>query len=403
MTIRSSFLSAFLPLLLLASACAPGTPPGPGAPGPDHGDAHDHGDEDHGERAVTLDPGTAARAGVEVAVAGPGAIAIRRELPGEVRPNGDRLAHVAPRVGGIAREVHASLGDRVEAGQLLAVLESRELAEARAAWLAARARVELARKTFAREDRLRARGVTAEQDWLDARTALAEAEIELRAARQGLLALGVPATELTRLPSLPEANLATLRLVSPLPGEVIDRHVTVGEAVAALVPVFTVADLSTVWIDLSVYPRDLAHVVPGAPVELTGPGGRPRATGRIAFVSPLLGEETRTALARVILPNPGGEWRPGTFVTGRVTVEDAEVPVRVPLAALVHPEEGETALFVAEDGNRFVLREVTLGRRDARWAEVTAGIAPGERYVARGGFALFAELGKDAFGDGHGH
>ncbi len=395
MTVRILLLAL---ALLLAAACSAENAPGPG-----HGDPGDHGTAGHGAGAVVLAPGAAARAGLEVAVAGPGPIAIRRDLPGEVRANGDRLAHVAPRVGGIAREVHASLGDRVRAGQVLVVLESRELAEVRAGWLAARARVELARETFAREDRLRRRGVTAEQDWLDARTALAEAEIELRAARQGLLALGVPPGELERLSSLPEVNLATLRLVAPLPGEVIDRHVTVGETVAALAPVFTVADLSTVWVDLSVYPGDLAHVSPGAPVEIVGPGGRPRARGRISFISPLLGEETRTALARVILPNRDGAWRPGTFVTGRVTVEDADVPVRVPLTALVYPEDGGAALFIAEDGGRFTLRRVTLGRRDARWAEVTAGLDPGERYVIRGGFSLLAETGKDAFGDGHGH
>ncbi len=391
---------SLLPVLLLPffAACRAQVPPPPAtAAGESSSAPGDHPGADHDPGPPSVDAAVAAAAGVRLAVAGPGTIALYRDLPGEVRPNGDRLAHVAPRVGGIARRVSVRLGDRVRRGEILAVLESRELARARAALLAARARLNLARETFRREDRLRRQQVSAEQDWLNARTALARAEIAERAARQELLALGVPPDELDRLDDLRAADLARLELRAPLAGEVIQRHITPGEAIAALATVFTVADLSSTWVDLAVYPRDLALVTAGSPVVISAGNGRLRAAATIDYVAPLLGEETRTATARVVLPNPRGAWRPGTFVTGRVSLEETAVPVAIPLSALLRPAGDSVAVFVAQSAGRFILRRVVLGRTDDRHAEVVSGLEPGERYVAAGGFALLAELRKDSF------
>jgi len=399
-----SFL--FLPFLVVAGGCSDRAPAGSATPDETAAAEESHGaEEPHGgeERKVRLSPELAERFGIVLETAGPGEIHVVRELPGEVRVNGDRLAHVSPRVGGIAREVLVSLGDRVRQGQLLAVLESRELADARAALLAARARHELAREVFEREDRLRARGVNAEQDWLAARAALSEARVALDSARQKLIALGIPADEIDSFTGADLPSFTTWRLVAPIGGEVIDRHVTRGETVAALQPVFTIADLSTVWIDLSVYPRDLADVAPGAPVEILARDGQLRARATIDFVLPMLGEETRTALARVVLPNPDRSWRPGMFVSGRVTVRTREVPVAVPPGAMVRLPDGDEALFVHAGDGAYELREIEAGLRDGERVEVVSGLGAGERYVARGGFSLLAELSKESFADGHGH
>jgi len=335
-------------------------------------------------------------------VAGPGDLDVTTELPGEVQVNGDRMAHISPRVGGVVKEVHASLGDTVRAGQLLAVLESSELADAKAAFLAATERLRLANATFDREERLFHSKVSSEQDYLDARKSRAETRIELRAAGQKLQALGVAQTELDALPDQHDTELTIYRLTAPFSGTVIDRHITLGETVAAERPVFTVADLSTVWIDLSVYQKDIGAVRAGQRARVsTGHGDETEL--EISFVQPLVGEETRTALARIEAPNPDGDWHPGCFVTARIsTSTDVTARVVVPATAVIRMEDGDEVIFV-ETGDSFEPRHVEVGRQTRNDVEIVSGLAPGERYVLRGGFSLKAELAKESFGDGHGH
>ncbi len=359
--------------------------------------------DDHAEeRVVHIADGDLDELGIEIAVAGPGRIAVTAELPGEVQVNGDRMAHVAPRVGGVAREVRASLGDTVREGQLLAVLSSRELADAKASFLASAERLRMADATYSREERLFNGKVSSEQDYLDAKQSRAEARIELRTAEQKLLVLGVTAQDIRALPDSHDVALTDYRLLSPFDGTVIDRHITLGETVAAEDPVFTVADLSSVWIDLSVYQRDIGAVRSGQSVRVETNHGD-EAELAIDFVQPLVGEETRTALARIIAPNPDGHWHPGCFVTARVTTSaTGEARVVVPDTAVIRMSDGDDVIFVVTDeGYEPVV--VTLGLGSGGRVAVESGLDPGDRYVAKGGFSLKAELGKEAFGDGHGH
>jgi cobalt-zinc-cadmium efflux system membrane fusion protein len=298
--------------------------------------------------------------------------------------------------------VRASLGDTVRKGQLLAVLSSRELADAKAAYLAATERLRMADATYSREERLWQGKISSEQDYLDARQKRAEGRIELRTAEQKLVVLGVPVSEVEQLPDQHDAALTEYRLLAPFSGTVIDRHITLGETVAAEDPVFTVADLSTVWIDLAVYQRDIGAVRAGQSVLVETNHGD-EAELVIDFVQPLVGEQTRTALARIVAPNSDGHWHPGCFVTANVTTSVAdEVRVVVPSTAVIRMPDGDEVIFVATDEG-FEPKVVTLGVNSAGRVEVVSGLEPGERYVAHGGFSLKAELGKEAFGDGHGH
>lgn len=397
-------------LLLVGWGCGSGPSPEASveehANGDEHGLEHDdhdeHGDEHGDEAVVRMDAAALARLGLQIAEAGPGDLEISVELPGEVQVNGDRMAHVGPRVGGVAREVLASLGDTVRTGQLLAVLESRDLADSKASYLAAGERNRLAEATFRREERLWREKVSSEQDYLDASNGLAEAGIELRAAEQKLHALGLGDDEVRQLGEEPDTTYTHYRITAPFDGEVIDRHITIGETISAETPVFTIADLSSVWIDLSVYQKDLASIEPGQQVQMRPANNGVKGDGTIEFVQPLLGEETRTALARITMPNKGRRWKPGMFVTASVVVDASQVAVRVPRTALIRMEDGDDVIFV-ETNDGFEPRPVTLGRRARDHVEVTSGLEPGERYVAAGGFSLKAELGKESFGDGHGH
>jgi cobalt-zinc-cadmium efflux system membrane fusion protein len=375
-------------------------------------DAHDadgHEGHDHDDHAdgvmLTLSERDRRDAGIELATAGPGRLESSARLLGEVRVNEERLAHVVPPVPGVVREVEARVGDDVRAGELLAILASRELAEARSQYLAARGRRELAEIAHEREQALWERGLLAEQDHLDAKQALLEADIEFQAAEQTLHALGVTDEELAVLTGGHEAGALTrYELRAPISGTVIELHMVLGETVGEDSDVLTIADLSTVWVDFDVPQTDLASVREGQAITISASGvDIPEATAVVDFVSPVVDAETRTALARVEIPNASGRWRPGLFVTATSIADEFEAPVVVPKRA-VQTIEGETVLFVP-DGAAFESAPVVLGRSNGTHVEIESGLAAGEQYVLEGAFALKAEVvtsGLDAHA-GHGH
>ncbi len=371
----------------------------------DHGheeESKEHGGgEEHEEEVVRLSREEMKEFGVEIRTAGPEKLRIYISLPGEVKTNADRLAHIVPRVSGVVRDVRKRLGDKVRRGEVMAVLESRELADAKSAYLAAIERFSVAEADFRREENLWKKRISPEKNYLRARRMLAEARIELRSAKQKLFALGLPDEYIASLSDHPEASYTRYEITAPFDGTVIEKHIALGEAVEADSTVFVVADLSTVWVDLSVYQKDLPLVRVGQEVVLSAGYGIEDATGRISYVGPVVGEETRTAIARVVLPNRDGRWRPGLFVTGRIAVDEITVPVAVPRSA-VQEVEGRPSVFVETDEG-FVPRVVNTGRKDTSKVEISSGLEPGERYVAKGAFILKAQLSKGAFGEGHSH
>jgi len=289
----------------------------------DHDDEHEgHGHGDEHEEVVRLGEAEMQEFGIVVSEAGPATLEQVLELPGEIQANDSALAHIVPRFSGIVTEVRNQVGDRVSAGEVLAVIESDE--------------------------------------------------------------------------SLSPYEMRTL-----IAGTVIDKHITLGEAVSREHAAFVVADLSSVWVDITVYQRDLTHVAKGQRVSVAGGHDLPLASGVVSYVAPIVDETTRTALARVVLPNPEGAWRPGTFITAQIVVDRIDVPVAVPRTAL-QMFEGRDVVFVrTEEG--FVPRPVVVGRTDENRLEIVSGLADGEPYVSQGGFTLKAELGKESFGGGHAH
>lgn len=256
--------------------------------------------------------------GVRLATAGAGVVDAGIELPAEVRPNADRLAHVAPRFPGVVREVRKNVGDTVQAGDVLAVIESDKLT------------------TF-----------------------------DLRAA---------------------------------LAGTVIDKHVVAGEAVTRDRAAYVIADLSDVWVNIAVYQSALGDVQVGGPVVLSTRDGSLEAEGVVSYIAPIVDQATRTATARVVLPNTDGRWRPGTFAVATVALEEPAAVV-VPRRAL-HSLEGEDVMFVVE-GDEFVPRPVTVGRIGRTRVEITSGLSEGDRFADENAFIVKAELAKGDGGHAH--
>ena len=339
--------------------------------------------------------------GIEVAKAVGGRLPIQVHTPGEVQVNPNSLAHIVPRVAGVARRIHANIGDGVEKGQVLAVLESQELSEMKSDYLVAQKRLELALATFDREETLWKQSISSERVFLEARTSLAEASIEMRVAEQKLLALGFTAADLEKLSFDADDRLTRYEIKAPFSGTIIYKHMTRGEVLKNDSEVFVVADLCSVWVLLTAYQKDLPLLRVGQPVHLRAGQGGPVETGLVDYISPIINESLRTASVRVVLPNPDGRWRPGSFVTATIEVDDVDVPVLVPRSA-VQMMEDHSVVFV-ETARGFVPQPVEIGRSNSTHAEVLAGLEAGQPYVANGAFTLKAQLAKGAFGDGHAH
>ena len=255
------------------------------------------------------------------------------------------MAHIVPRVPGVVREVFKNLGDPVRAGETMAVLDSRELADAKSAYLAARERVALAQANYRREEQLWQKKISAEQEYLQAKNALAEASIEQEAAEQKLHSLGFSDDYLEDMAQHPRAVLTRYEITAPFDATIIDKHITLGEVIRDDTSVFLIADLRTVWIVLNVSQQDLPGIRKGQAVHVSGGAGMPEADGVISFISVTMGDQTRTTPVRVVLPNPEGRWRPGQFVTGTVSVSDREVPVAAPRDAVILVD-GQPCVFV---------------------------------------------------------
>jgi cobalt-zinc-cadmium efflux system membrane fusion protein len=364
------------------------------------GEEDDHGD--HGEeRVVRLSAEEIKEFGVKVEESGPGKLPVYVELPGEVVVDPDRLAHVVPRVGGVVRQVRKKLGDPVSAGEILAVIDSRELSELKSGYLVDQERAELAAATFTREENLWKEEISSEKEYLEAKRVLAEARIEMRAAEQKLHALGFSHEYLENITFANDEHFTRYEIDAPFDGIIIEKHITYGEMIKDDAEAFVIADLSSVWALLTVYQKDLSRIEPGQVVRISLGAGSPGAEGSISYISPVVNEGTRTTQARVVLPNPEGRWRPGSFISGKLAVGESEVPLVVPKSA-VQIVDGEPSVFV-ETAEGFEPQTVRVGRVNETHVEISAGLVRGQRYVAAGAFTLKAQLAKGAFGDGHGH
>lgn len=359
------------------------------------GDAHE--DDAHGQgpavdkAAVALDAEQIKAAGIVLAAAAPAQISTILTLPGEIRFNDDRTAHVVPKLAGVVSAVHVQLGQSVERGQLLAVLASSALSEQRGELLSAQKRLALAATTLERERKLWQDKISAEQDYLQARQAHSEAEVALLNARQKLSVLGTGAAA--------GAQLNQLELRAPFAGVVMEKHLALGEAIKEDANVFTISDLSTVWADFAVPPQDLNRVRVGDTVTVRATAFAAQATGKITYVGALLGEQTRTANARVALTNPERAWRPGLFVN--VDVQSGLSAAAVTVAAeAVQTVDGQPAVFVRTAAG-FEVRPVALGRSDGKLTEILHGLPAGAQYAAANSYVLKAELGKGSAEHAH--
>ena len=306
-----------------------------------------------------------------------------------IQANQDRLAHVAPRVPGRIVKVNASLGDRVKPGQALATLDSIELGEARSSYLQAASEAAVVQAGFDRAKRLQTENIIPEKDYLRARAEHEKARAALRAAADKLRMMGVSPEKLSG---------SVFPLTAPFSGTVIEKKAVLGELAQPDASLFTVADLSILWIESNLFEKDLGKVKVGAQAAVTVsayPGEVFK--GRLTYISSTMDKETRTVKARVEVPNSDGRLKPEMFATAAIGTGGSVKALLVPEGAVLLLQ-GQPTVFVAESGG-FEPRAVEVGERVQGYAVLKSGVVAGENVVVSGAYALKARLLKSQIGD----
>jgi len=319
-------------------------------------------------------------------------------LPGDVQVVGavafheDRLAVVGPLVSGRVARLIAGVGDRVRQGQLLAEIESSEVGQARADLVAAQARYAAADANLRRESDLADKKISSSRERELAHAQWATERAGVRAAMMRLRAIGFSPNDIEDLETHDPGGRLPIR--APIAGTVIQRQVTLGQAVERATDAFRIADTSRVWVSLDIYEKDLASVSVGQDVEIhTDARPAEALIGKVAFIVPVIDEATRTAKVRLELANPSGALSAGQLCTARILAGPAQAArevLSVPRSA-VEQVEGKTVVFV-QRGDGFERRNVQTGASGGDRVEIRSGLVAGEAVAVEGAFLLKSEL-----------
>ena len=414
-----SLLSLGLLVVLFGMACQerPSPPSSGGTKGQQHAlqskgrledgkpDVPPHGRHKKDVR-VTLAPEALEGQVFETAVATRQSVRRAIHATANIKPNEYKLIHVSPRIEGKAVKVLAELGDLVQPGQTLAVLDSIELGQKKSILRQAYTALSVTKAHYEREKRLFEQKISSEKDFLDAQGAYQQSAAAYQAAFEALELVGLSHQDVQKILKKKGEHhpLSSFPLAAPQKGTIIAREVSPGELVTPKDNPFTMADLTTVWILLDIYETDLAQVRVGAEVRVTVVA-YPDETfhGAVVYLGNLVNPNTRTVEARVEIPNPDGRLRPGMFARASIasSVVKKEKVLVVPQEAIQHVDEKPVA-FVEEQPETYVRRPVTLGSADDRNVEIRAGLEEGERVVTIGSFYLKSVLLRDTIGE-HSH
>ncbi|HRF10539.1 MAG TPA: efflux RND transporter periplasmic adaptor subunit [Candidatus Accumulibacter phosphatis] len=366
-------------------------------------DAHE-GEDDHGEaEPIKLSLEEIQADGIKIEDLAEQALSEQLVLTATIHPNQERITHVSPRVPGRIVKVEAKLGDLVKTGQTLAVLDSLEVGEAHSNYLQARSQHAVAKADFERAEKLHADEIIAQKDHQRAHAEYQKSKAALAAASDRLRMLGVSSAS-----SSDGRAVSTFPLTTPFAGTVIEKHAILGELAQPDKSVFTVADLSSVWIEANLFEKDLAKARVGADASVTVaayPGEVFK--GQLTYIASVMDKETRTVQARVEIANTDGRMKPEMFATATINTTgtgDEKVVSKsllVPSVAVVLMD-GKPTVFVQDDDG-FEPRGVTLGEKVGQGVVVEDGLKAGDRVVTAGAYTLKARIMKSQLGSGHGH
>jgi membrane fusion protein, heavy metal efflux system len=369
------------------------------------------------------------KAGIEVATASEAPIVEAVSASGQITYDQTRVARLSSRLRGAVWRVDKQVGERVQRGDVLALVEAAEVGKAKSEFLLAQAQAELKRAAVERSRQAYNKGAVPLASSQESETALREAEIRLLSAQQDLVNLGLPIraedvrglrpeeiaqrlqflglpAELTRGldPKTMTANLIPVK--SPIGGSVVLRDVVEGEVVDVAKVLFMVADTRRMWVTLDLRLEDAKQVALGQVVMFRPDAGDEETTGKISWISTAVDEKTRTLKVRADLDNASGRLRAFTFGTGRIILREEKQAVVVPNEAIQSDGDCQVVFvrdkdFLEKDTAKvFHVRTIRPGTRNGPMTEVAVGLWPGEVVATKGSGALRAELLKNNLGEG---
>jgi cobalt-zinc-cadmium efflux system membrane fusion protein len=312
-------------------------------------------------------------------------------VPGIVKPDEYREVHVTPITDGIVRQVPVVLGDHVRSGEPLAVIFSAELAEAETQYLAYLAELDAEHKKLLRTQNLVRLGAASRQEEEDVTAAHAAHEAHVRAALERLRLLGAGERQITTLKEAEQID-SNVTVPAPIDGVVLARTANLGLVVNKSQELFTVADLSTVWVMASLNEKDFASVQVGSVARITAPAYAGRVwNGRVTYIDPQVDPNTRTTQARIEVANPRESLRFQMYMDVEFTSRGA-VGTAVPEAAVQSIGDRQFVFLpIKENEGSFAMRVVRLGPATNGYYAVLDGLKPNDEVVTEGSFILKAE------------
>ncbi len=348
---------------------------------------------------VTLSPDKLKASDIEVLRIAPETAFIPLMATAAIELNADRTSRVSSRVGGRIVKLMVSQGDRVKTGQPLAFIDTVELDQIWSEYRKNRGRHNLALKNLQREETLFEKNVAPEKDVLKARQELGETEADLVFSRERFRLLGVDVQTVESKKNSDINSRPLIPILSPIGGAIIEKSVTQGEVVSPEKLLFTIADLSTLWVLVDIYEKDMSKLRTGATAHVSV-NALPDRTfkGKISYIGDVVNDATRTVKTRVTIENGDGLLKPGMFATVSIdSIKDVNVE-----KIMAVPEEQVLIdgplkyVFIRIGENIFKKKDVVLGRSLGKKVEILEGLREGDMLVTKGTFALKSEYKKDA-------
>lgn len=319
-------------------------------------------------------------------------ISISIPIWGRVGIYPEQHAFIIARAPSVALKAFKSVGDSVKEGELLALLESRELAEAKANYLTASRQLELSQTLLDKEQVLASRNFGAEQDLLQIEAAFQQAQIDKDLAEQKLYLFGLHSGDIHLLAEKKKPLSRLLEVKAPFDGIIIKRAIYQGQVLNEGEPIYEIANLDPVSLEFAVYSKEAKGLRLGQQLEIFNSLGE-KTNAEVQLIYPVIDEENGKVKIIASLDNPSNEWVPGSHASGKLVIENVKKTTCVPDESIVEVD-GNCCVFIAQDQGRFALREVNLGVRDDQHAEVLTGLLPGEQVVSTNAGLLKCELTK---------